>query len=77
LRISLNGTLEDRSTEDPLAGIDALVLGMEAPKVLGLNSFMEGLEYAATDDRVKGILLDQSAFAAGYGALQEFTKYLN
>jgi len=77
LRISLNGTLEDRSTEDPLAGIDALVLGMEAPKVLGLNSFMEGLEYAATDDRVKGILLDQSAFAAGYGALEEFTEYLN
>ncbi len=77
LRISLNGTLEDRSTEDPLAGIDALVLGMEAPKVLGLNSFMEGLEYAATDDRVKGILLDQGAFAAGYGALEEFTEYLN
>ena len=77
LRISLNGTLEDRSTEDPLAGIDALVLGMEAPKVLGLNSFMEGLVYAATDDRVKGILLDQGAFAAGYGALEEFTEYLN
>ncbi len=77
LRISLNGTLEDRAVEDPLGGLDAVLLGMEAPKVLGLNRLMEGLEYAATDDRVKGILLDQGAFAAGYGALEEFTEYLS
>jgi len=76
LHISLNGTLEDRAAEDPLSGLDAVLLGMEAPKVLGLNSFMVGLEFAATDDRVKGILLDQGAFAAGYGALEEFTEYL-
>ena len=76
LRISLTGTLEDRSIDDPLAELNAVILGMDFPTSLSLNELMVGLEHAATDDRVEGILLDQGAFASGYGMLEEFTDYL-
>jgi len=76
LRIPLSGTLEDRAVEDPLAGLDAALLGMDVPKALGMNELMAALEHAAQDDRVQGILLDQGAFAAGYGMLEELADYL-
>ena len=76
LRIPLSGTLEDRAVEDPLAGLDAALLGMDVPKALGMNELMATLEHAAQDDRVQGILLDQGAFAAGYGMLEELADYL-
>ena len=67
LRIKLSGSLEERAIEDPLNGLSAALLGMDAPEALGLNQLREGLAYAAEDDRIQGILLDQGAFAAGYG----------
>lgn len=76
LRIPLSGTLEDRAVEDPLAGLDAALLGMDVPKALGMNELMAALEDAAQDDRVQGILLEQGAFAAGYGMLEELADYL-
>ena len=76
LRIPLSGTLEDRAVEDPLAGLDAALLGMDVPKALGMNELMAALEHAAQDDRVEGILLEQGAFAAGYGMLEELVDYL-
>jgi len=76
LRIPLSGTLEDRAVEDPLAGLDAALLGMDVPKALGMNELMAALEQAAQDDRVQGILLEQGAFAAGYGMLEELADYL-
>ena len=76
LRIPLSGTLEDRAVEDALAGLDAALLGMDVPKALGMNELMAALEHAAQDDRVQGILLEQGAFAAGYGMLEELADYL-
>ena len=76
LRIPLSGTLEDRAFEDPLAGLDAALLGMDVPKALGMNELMATLEHAAEDDRVQGILLEQGFFAAGYGMLEELADYL-
>ncbi len=76
LRIPLSGTLEERAVEDPLAGLDAALLGMDVPKALGMNELMAVLEHAAQDDRVQGILLEQGAFAAGYGMLEELADYL-
>ena len=77
LRIKLSGSLEERAIEDPLNGLNAALLGMDVPEALGLNELREGLAYAAEDDRIQGILLDQGAFAAGYGLLEELTDHLN
>ena len=41
-----------------------------------MNELMAALEHAAQDDRVQGILLEQGAFAAGCGMLEELAEYL-
>jgi protease-4 len=76
LRIPLSGTLEERAVEDPFAGIDAALLGMEIPLSMGMNELRSALDFAKEDERIEGILLDQGAFAAGYGMTEELTEYL-
>ena len=76
LKISLNGTLAERSVEDPFADLELGILGMNSETQLGLNDLRAGLEAAANDDRITGVLLDQGALSAGYGALEEFSEYL-
>ncbi|MEY2963218.1 MAG: hypothetical protein RL754_479 [Bacteroidota bacterium] len=74
LKIDLNTTIEERSVEDPFAGFDAL--NFESTSNLGLNDFMIGLEAAATNPSVEGILLNMGGFSAGYGTLEELGEYL-
>ena len=76
LRISLNGTLSERSIDDPFADLEWSLLGSQNEPQVGLNDIRNGLLAAAKDDRIKGVLLDQGAFASGYGALEEFSEYL-
>jgi len=76
LRISLNGTLSERSIDDPFADLELSLLGSQNEPQVGLNDIRNGLLAAAKDDRIKGVLLDQGAFASGYGALEEFSEYL-
>ena len=76
LKINLSGSLEDRAIENPLAELNLSSLGLDGDLTLGLNELMAGLNQAATDDNIQGILLDQGVFSAGYGALEEFGDYL-
>ena len=76
LKIGLNGTLAERSVDDPFADLELGLLGMGTDAQLGLDDLRTGLEAAANDDRISGVLLDQGAFSAGYGALEEFSEYL-
>lgn len=76
LKIGLNGTLAERSVDDPFADLELGLLGVGTDAQLGLDDLRNGLEAAAKDDRVSGVLLDQGAFSAGYGALEEFSEYL-
>lgn len=76
LRIPLNGTLSERSIDDPFADLEWSLLGSQNEPQVGLNDIRNGLLAAAKDDRIKGVLLDQGAFASGYGALEEFSEYL-
>lgn len=75
LKINLSGELVERSTEDPFAAINEEILGQDISS-LGLNDLMLGLEQAASDDRIEGLLLDHGALAAGYGMLEELGEYL-
>ena len=76
LKIGLNGTLAERSVDDPFADLELGLLGVGTDAQLGLDDLRTGLEAAANDDRISGVLLDQGAFSAGYGALEEFSEYL-
>ena len=75
LKINLSGELVERTSEDPFAELNAELLGQDI-SALGLNDLMLGLEKAAEDDNIEGILLEHGAFVAGYGMLEELGEYL-
>ena len=74
LKINLNTAIVERSVEDPFAGFD--FLSMESNTTLGMNDFMIGLDAAAEDPKITGLLLNIGAFSSGYGHLEELGEYL-
>ena len=74
LHLKLNAPIEERGSTDPFAGLD--FVSLEPTTALGMNDLMLGLEAAAKDDRVAGVLLDMGSFSAGYGHLEELGDYL-
>ncbi len=75
LKINLSGELVERTVDDPFAALNAEILGQDISSI-GLNDLRLGLEKAATDDQVSGLLIEHGAFAAGYGMLEELGEYL-
>lgn len=67
LHISLNGTIEERTTENPLAGL----IGSSAVGTQSLENILGAIKVAAKDDRVKGIYLDGGMLSGDYAALEE------
>lgn len=77
LHITLNGSLDERKTENPLDGL----IGSSAVGSQSLENILTAIKVAAKDDRVKGIYLDGGTFSGDYagleevrGALKEFKK---
>ena len=75
LKINLSGELVERTADDPFAALNNEILGQDISSI-GLNDLRLGLEKAATDDQVSGLLIEHGAFAAGYGMLEELGEYL-
>ncbi|MGB1281710.1 MAG: signal peptide peptidase SppA [Schleiferiaceae bacterium] len=75
LKINLSGELVERTVDDPFAALNGEILGQDISSI-GLNDLRLGLEKAATDDQVSGLLIEHGAFAAGYGMLEELGEYL-
>ena len=75
LKINLSGELVERTNENPFAEFNTQLLGQDI-SAIGLNELMLGLKKAAEDENIKGILLEQGTFAAGYGMLEELGEYL-
>lgn len=74
LRIDLNVPVQERTSDDPFSSFDFMTL--EETDALGMNDFMTGLEAAAKDPKVEGILLNMGGFSIGYGMLEELGDYL-
>ena len=77
LEIKLNRVLTDRGSDNPFSDFDILNFRPE-PKV-GLNTILENIEKAKTDDKIKGIYLNISAISSsfgGYGILEEIREKL-
>ena len=75
LKINLSGELVERTEDDPFAGLNSEILGQDVGKI-GLNDLRLGLEKAALDEKVSGLLIEHGAFTAGYGMLEELGEYL-
>ena len=72
LRIPLNGTVAERSTENPFSKF----MGNEAVETQGLDDMLKAIKVAKTDDRIKGIYLEGGIISADYASLQALRKAL-
>lgn len=72
LRISLNGEMTDRATDNTLQSL----LGSEYSNI-GLQQVLDAVAYAKASSRVKGIHLEAGALSATPAALQELRDALS
>lgn len=73
LRLDLDVPIIEIEKEDPLAGLS--IFGA-APKSIGLAQLRQTIEYAKTDEKIKGILLSVSFPMTGYTVIEEIRRSL-
>lgn len=71
LYLPMSGVLQEKAVDDPF-----LTAIADAPPVQSLLDMITSINYAKTDDRVKGIYLEPMYLAGGYAALQEIRDAL-
>ncbi|PJJ84530.1 signal peptide peptidase SppA [Mucilaginibacter auburnensis] len=74
LYISLQKTIEERTPDNPLGGLDFLGLGSD--KAIGLKDILANIKKAKTDDNIKGIFLDESYMSSGQATTEEIRNAL-
>jgi len=67
--------IPDRSDANPFAGID--VINMTFSPVAGLNDILKNLEKAASDDKIKGILIENGLLTSGWATTEEVRNALD
>ncbi len=72
LRISLSGSLNERSTPNPFAEI----LGNDLVSNQGLDDLLNAIKEAKQNKKITGIYLEGGAFSADFASLQELRKAL-
>ncbi len=74
LSIKMEGSIYDRSSNNPFEEFD---LGSMKSKVApGLKDILNDINYAATDDHIKGIYLEFSSIDAGSATIEEIRNAL-
>ncbi len=72
--IKFNNAIEERAGENPLDGID---LGpFTENSKMSLRSIIQSIEYATTDDKIKGIYMEMYGFPGGLSKLEEVRNAL-
>jgi len=74
LVLELNTTINDNETDNPLANVN--LLNMDVEKAVGLNTILENIEKAKTDDNIDGIFLKLSSISAGISTVEEIRNAL-
>jgi protease-4 len=74
LKISLNYSIEERSSGDPFKNFD--FASMEGSNNAGLNDILKSIRHAAEDDKIKGIYIDISYMPNSYATLKEIRDEL-
>ncbi len=72
LRISLSGSLNERSAPNPFASL----LGNDIVSNQGLDDLLTAIKEAKKNDKISGIYLEAGAFSADFASLQELRKAL-
>jgi protease IV len=66
--------IPDRGNEDPLAGID--IINMTLTPTPGLNEILRNIEKASSDNKVKGILIENGLLPSGWATTCEIRNAL-
>jgi protease-4 len=74
LHIKLDYPINERTPNNPFAGLD--FLGLNGEKSTGLNDILASIKKAKTDDNIKGIFLDESYMMAGQATTEEVRNAL-
>jgi len=74
LRLDLDAQIIEAEKEDPFAGLP--IFGASAPRPIGLAQLRQTIQYAKTDEKIKGILLSVSYPLAGYSVIEEIRQAL-
>lgn len=64
----------DRSDPNPFAGLD--IINMTLTPAPGLNDILQNLEKAASDKKIKGILIENDLLPSGWGTTEEIRSAL-
>lgn len=67
-------TIPDRGNQNPLAGID--LLNMTFTQSPGLNEILQNIEKATTDNKIKGILIENGLLPSGWATTGEIRNAL-
>ncbi|PTR01356.1 protease-4 [Mucilaginibacter yixingensis] len=74
LRISFKNAIPERTPNNPLAGLN--FLGLDGDKSIGLNDILADIKKAKTDNKIKGIFLDESYMLSGQATTEEIRNAL-
>ena len=74
LTLELNTKILDKEAENPFANMSVFNMNME--KAVGLNSILENIEKAKSDDNIDGIFLKLSSINAGISTVEEIREAL-
>ena len=75
LKLSLAGSIVERSSENPLEGLD-LPGGMGGESSTGLNDLLKAIHKATTDEKIKGIYLHTGPQMTGWATLESVRQAL-
>lgn len=74
LHLQFKKEIPERTPNNPLADVPFLGLGED--KVIGLNDILADIKKAKTDDKIKGIYLDESDMLSGQATTEEIRNAL-
>jgi protease-4 len=74
--IDLEGTLVDRSQDDPFSSAFAEAMGQTAQKTIGLDDVLANIEKAKNDDNIVGIYLKGGSLNGGFASIKEIRNAL-
>ena len=74
MMLDLNGTLVERTQEDPL-GILSQLLG-DGSNTYGLDDILSSIQKAKENENIKGIYLQANSLGTSYASLQEIRNAL-
>ena len=74
IKIKLSKGVVDRASENPMENFN--FQAMKTDNKMGLNTILKQLDFAKTDDKIKGIYLDLTSIPAGVATMEEIREAL-